>query len=75
MATLVIRWNPSVSNLPLVCTQRVCNAFDFADGDNVGVWELYLRQAFLFPRTHMNLYQQLVLDQARAEGQVRSHPT
>jgi hypothetical protein len=27
-ATLVIRWVPLVSNLPLVCTQRVCNTFD-----------------------------------------------
>lgn len=35
-----------------------------------GVWELYLRQAFLFPRTHMHLYQQVVLSHARAEGQV-----
>jgi hypothetical protein len=37
-----------------------------------GVWELYLRQAFLFPRTHMNLYQATVLSHARAEGQVRA---
>jgi len=34
-----------------------------------GVWELYLRQAFMFPRTHMNKYQEVVLSHARAEGQ------
>jgi hypothetical protein len=28
MPTLVIRWVPLVSNLPLVCIQRVCNTFD-----------------------------------------------